>query len=559
MTKDMHKHVTIDDRLRNSCKDATHINTANCLKIVEDNRNTVFGSEHDFENIHDVDEYRKKVPLADYEDHRPYMEKMMEGDMNQLLVYDVVGFCHTSGTLGVQKHIPMTDIELERFSNYYEIYQDKVISECGGKRLHLSTFRILPGEKITTSLLFTEIYYKNLFEKGYLDMDEYVGGETLLFEKEPGEIIFAKAWAALSEKNITLIESIFLYDQLHFFGYMEENWKEVTDAMKTGVIPERLGLSDRVKDYLLSLPKDMERIEEVCRLFEEGFENIVGRLWPNIRMLSGISNKAFVFEDTALARYAPDISKYYLCYCASECYMGHPMNEGDFRYVMMPDNAFFEFLPYKEQDEYREDESFADTCLPNEVEIGKQYEIIYTTFSGLYRYRMGDIVRIVGFYYESPIMEFVFRKNQFLNIAGEKMGVRQIEEAVNSLKDEGIIVEQYCFGASVERYPGKYLAGMVIDENCNVSDPDLIAGRLDEILCGNNSDYKDLRELQLLDRLDVAVFDRDTYKEFLRDNGLGGGHNKPKHVASVSFRERSFEKWKRMRDRKTEEKTSIWD
>jgi hypothetical protein len=471
---------------------------------------------------------------------------MMDGDNNQLMVYNIIGFCHTSGTLGLQKYIPMTDVELQRFSNYLENYQDRVIEKYGGKKLHMSTFRINPEEKIEDSLLFTEIYYKNLLDKGCLKMEQFVGGDTLLFEKEPGEMLFAKLWAAFLERDITMIESIFLYDQLHFFGYMEENWKQVIDSMRTGEIPDKIKLSDRVKDYLLTLPKDNERIDEVERLCEEGFDNIAVRLWKNLRLLSGISNKSFMLEDRALNRYARDVSRYYLCYSASECHMGHPMDEGDYRYVLMPEHAFFEFLPYDGGSSSEDLKTF----LPGELEIGGQYEIIYTTFCGLYRYRMGDIVKITGYYHESPVMEFLFRKNQFLNIAGEKMGVLQIEEAIRLLKEEGVVAEQYCFGASIERYPGKYIAAIVLEESSVICDARHIACRLDELLRRNNSDYNDLRGLHLLEQMEVVVFDRETYKEFLKENGLGGGHNKPKHIVSVNFSERSFERWKEIQNKR---------
>lgn len=65
------------------------------------------------------------------------------------------------------------------------------------------------------------------------------------------------------------------------------------------------------------------------------------------------------------------------------------------------------------------------------MRIGALYEPVLTTFSGLYRYRTGDVVRVTGFLGESPIVEFVLRRNLFLNVAGEKMSVFQAERAVS--------------------------------------------------------------------------------------------------------------------------------
>lgn len=526
--------MVIDEQLHNHCKIAPEINEKNLIQIIQDNKNTAFGEKYGFEQIKSIEDYQNRVPLSNYEEFSPYIKKMMQGSKNQLTVYPLAGFCHTSGTTGEQKYIPVTETELSRFSNYYERYQDEVQKDYGGKRLHLNTFRTKPGKKLKQPLLFTEIYYKYMREQKYLNIDTFVGGDDLLFVEQPGEIYFAKLWAALLEENITMIESVFLYDQLCFFGYLEENWEKVTQCIRKGSIPESLGLSEQVTHYLLSLPVQSERLEQVEKECGRGFENIAGRLWPNLRLLSGISNKAFFSEDTALKRYARDIPRYYLCYCASECYMGHPMEEDDFRYVLMPNHAFFEFLPYKKSGET------CRTVLPHEVKPGKEYEIVYTTFAGLYRYRMGDIVKIVGFYEQSPVMEFSFRKNQFLNLAGEKMSVTQIEEAVNSLGTWGIKVEQYCFGSSMKQVPGRYVAGLVLDECCSKTDPHELSVCLDKILQQKNADYKDLRNLNLLDCLDITIFDKETYPLFLQKNGLSNGHNKPKHIATGRFLERNL-------------------
>ena len=84
-------------------------------------------------------------------------------------------------------------------------------------------------------------------------------------------------------------------------------------------------------------------VEKECR---KGFDNIAGRLWKNLCQASGVGNRAYHTETAALDRYLGSISRYYLCYCASECYLGAPLYENEFGYVLIPQNAFFEFLPY---------------------------------------------------------------------------------------------------------------------------------------------------------------------------------------------------------------------
>ncbi|MBE5922880.1 MAG: GH3 auxin-responsive promoter family protein [Lachnospiraceae bacterium] len=524
----------IDKRIEAQCGEAIKLNKDNCLQIIGDNSDTAFGKEYGFSDMKDVEDFRNKVPLAGYEEHKPYIRRMLLGEDNVLTKSDIIAYCHTSGTTGGCKLFPATAEAFDRCMDYPEAYQKTVVEKYGGKRLMVNTFRVIPGKKPQLPVLVTEVYYKHMMEKGLLDIDSYVGGEKLLFDIKPGELNFAKVWAAFLEKDISIVECIYMYDALYFFSYMEKHWQCVIDCIRKQIIPEEIRLSDSLKDYLLSIPVDIDRIDYVENECKAGFEGIGTRLWKNLRLISGISNRAFSTEETALERYVPKVHKYYLFYCSSECHIGHPVVADDFGYVMIPSNAFYELLPYSENDD------ITKTCLPHEAKIGEKYEVVCTTFSGLYRYRMGDIVQVRDFVGESPVMEFVFRKGQYLNIAGEKTEVIQLEKSISDMEELGIHVEEYCFGESIESIPGRYLVALVIGKDSTKTDEEEIADILDDIIRQRNFEYNDLRNMGNLSRIRVCMFDRESYKVFLSENGLGGGHNKPRHIAPRGFCERSF-------------------
>lgn len=222
--------------------------------------------------------------------------------------------------------------------------------------------------------------------------------------------------------------------------------------------------------------------------------------------------------------------------------MGTPVGENSFDFVLLPNNAFFEFLPYSENDDA------VQTVLPHECEPEKLYEIVFTNFSGLYRYRMGDVLHMKGFWKESPVFEFAFRRNQALNIAGEKMSVRQLELAVQKLKAYAIQIEAYSFGVSLEQLPAKYFALFVLEEGQtsiqNKNKKEDLGDILDTALSEVNRDYMDLRGLGYLDKPAVYVTDRDRYEKMLDRVREGHRHNKPLHILSedvskVLFTERS--------------------
>jgi hypothetical protein len=140
-----------------------------------------------------------------------------------------------------------------------------------------------------------------------------------------------------------------------------------------------------------------------------------------------------------------------------------------------------------------------------------------------------------------------------LNIAGEKMELAQIEEAVRELSESGVKIEQYCFSVSVERLPVRYLAALSLGDA--VPDAEGIADALDAILRKKNCDYDDLREIKNLERLDVLILNGVDYERFMSKTGIKSGHNKPKHIASEGRLERSFYIWK-VKQRKRKESIS---
>lgn len=98
------------------------------------------------------------------------------------------------------------------------------------------------------------------------------------------------------------------------------------------------------------------------------------------------------------------------------------------RYVVIPDTVFYEFIPFEEI--YKDNPK---TLLINELKVGERYEVVITNYAGLYRYRLGDVVKVVDYYNNSPEIEFLFRKNQVLNMVAEKTNEEQLTSAIKNV------------------------------------------------------------------------------------------------------------------------------
>ena len=430
--------------LADACARAVRINEGNLLTLLSDNRNTEFGKEHNFASIRSPEEYKKAVPLSTYEEVHTYVERMKAGERDVLTVYPIAGFCRTSGTEGTPKYIPVSTAALERYSDKIEWYKNRAHRQAGGRRLFVNGFRVGLEQKKEEYLL-SELYYRNLFQKGLLPFSEFAGGQETLFWQNGHDMLYGKVWTALASEDITTLESIFLYDQLLFFQYLQKHWRSILKAMKAGSIPDRIRMPEEEKAVLLKLPVSPERLRSVEAECGKGFDGIAKRLWKGLVLSSGISSAAFDF-------------------------------------------------------------------------LG-----------------------------ESPVVEFVLRKNQFLNVAGEKMSICQAEQAVRKLvRRYGLPVHRYCIGQLPWESPSCYGAVFEWEEresSGNEPDAGLAARRLDRALEEQNLDYQDVRRLGFLKRLEVLFLGAQEYDAFLEENGLTGGHNRPRHAAGV-IREEVWKKWK---------------
>ncbi len=123
-------------------------------------------------------------------------------------------------------------------------------------------------------------------------------------------------------------------------------------------------------------------------------------------------------------------------------------------YTLLPQSGFYEFIPADSEDE-------SVTLNADQLEPGKDYEIVLTTLSGFYRYRIGDVVRCVGYDRQSPKICFMYRKKQMVSIAGEKTNEAAIAWAVGEFeKATGVSVFDYSVYADTKAEPGRYVLFM---------------------------------------------------------------------------------------------------
>lgn len=201
------------------------------------------------------------------------------------------------------------------------------------------------------------------------------------------------------------------------------------------------------KRKLLEYIPDSERIDEIEGILSDNdSEPIIRKLWKNIRFISGIGGEAYRVTTDALKKYAGDIPIYYFSYSSSECMMGAACKLNVSEYVLMPQCAVYEFLAKDGR-----------VLTADKLCTGDEYELIITTFSGLYRYKMDDIVRFVGYEKEAPIVQVIKKKGNMVNIAGEKLDENTLQMAVYEVgKKLEININNFSVSVNMDDLPAAY-------------------------------------------------------------------------------------------------------
>lgn len=450
------------------------INEQNLMTILSHNCSTAVGRAYDFSSINSIEDFQKRIPLTAAGRTFPYED---------CCAYPLFCSLSSSGTTGRSKKLGLSREALRRYGDLLYTLPLQFSGASPGKLLHVNIFRPLEENSI-----LSEAYYHYYTQEKILSFDSFLGGRACMVSGQKVHTAYVKLWLALSAEDLEGIFSTFRYDILLMMNELTEIWEGLLLDMERGIPSEPL--PQPIMQVLESTRISKERLAFLRKEFSRGFGTpILPRIFPRLKMVCGIGGQLFSAYDRALERYSGDIPRHYFAYGQSECLCGIALSMNSDEYTLLPRNAFYELRSIKS----------GKICLPQSGKIGEQYELVLTTFSGLYRYCNGDVVEITGFDGESPRIRICDRLCHMLNIDGEKLTEPQISRAMEMLLSEyKIPMNTYFLGTDGRSIPSMYVLFLDIPEGVITPDPKILAERLDELLKSVNWDYKDLRDLSLI-------------------------------------------------------------
>jgi hypothetical protein len=446
--------------LQAACDDPRAAQTAQLLAIVRRNAQTVQGKALGFDAIASIDDWRARVPLSDWDSTAPLVERMVAGEPNVLVDEDPIFYATTSGTTGRRKLIPVTSAFVNecRVANRV-LYRSMLLampSLVRGKRLSMrspGTERLSPTAEagsITVAL------------GGGVDDDNLLDAvPTAVFSVADFALRYRLALRFALQERITVCSAI-NPSTLHLFATtLADAATDLAAGLNDGGFGvDVAGLDDatrqRLQGRLRSNPAAARRLRDSASAhgtprMADVFPELAGLVtWKGGASSWWLERLKASYGDVPVLDYG---------YAASEGCFGAPVGTDGAASVLLPHGHVIELLPVGETDPTR-------TVFLDEAEPGAHYEVVVTTSAGLSRYRMYDVVEVVGRHGRAPLAIFRHKAGTMCSITGEKLGEAHVATALSAVgfRGDGIVLTpRYPSDGGAPGYTAVVEAGAVVD------------------------------------------------------------------------------------------------
>ncbi|XP_071789171.1 uncharacterized protein [Asterias amurensis] len=407
-------------------------------KLLTRDAKTEYGMTHGFSDIKSLQEFREKHPLTKYEHYRDYFTRLADGEKNVCVAEEIHRFGTTSGTTGKGKVLPSKALSAVSILVSFPRRLTKISPVQKSAILYCK-----PAMKFTaTGLPIVPFFYTSEDDRRFTNVT--VNSPFSAFQIITDfEATYVHMLFALTDKNIFQLVAAFASQVYRGLKMLEEEHEMFLEDLTLGRVNPKIQLDEGIRRSLdAALTADPARADELRREFAKGFVGIVGRIWPHLEFISAIEISGYLRKIEA--RYAKGTRFFSIAYGSTEgiIALNYFLNTKPPQYVLLPEQMVVEFIP-----EHLSGEENPDTLLMDEVEVGKRYEIVLTTTLGLYRYRLGDVIEIVGFHERCPVIAMRYRTGELLNLRSEKIDVLVVNNAVQDLLaglNETSLIEWTC-------------------------------------------------------------------------------------------------------------------
>ena len=500
-------------------------------KILNLAKNTAYGKEHHFGAIVKARKpeqlfrlYEKSVRASEYESFRPYVERHKHGEANVLIPGKPLMYATTSGTTSKPKWIPISqkymkdvyDVMSHIWLDNFARIRPKFLS--GG--LVVSVAKVVEGyaedgtifgsvSGVTAKKIPSIIRKRFVTPPEVYDISDYTARYYVMMR-----LAIAHSVSYIVAPNpSTLLELIHNAEE-YFDDYIED--------IEKGSISEKFDVSPEIRSVLAGFTvPDPERADFLRRVKEKcGGKPQLKDWWPDMQLLSSwkCGNTAIAAEK--VQQQLPAGCCYQeLGYFASECRFGLVLDEG-IDSTLFPNYHYYEFI--EESDLENPEPRFLRL---HELEQGKRYCIYVTTFSGLYRYNMNDLVEVGGWNGKTPKIHMVQKVNGIVSITGEKLYEKQFIEAVHEAERQSGLKANFFIGFADPEEACYDFYYEFEKRKIRRSKAEAFTKIVDSQLMEMNIEYHSKRASHRLKEPKTFVLKRNAYDHFKRRSLLEGARD----------------------------------
>ncbi len=450
--------------------------------LVTHGQNTEFGRKYGFNELFTVRQFKKAVPIHEYEHIKPYIERMMEGEENVLWNTPINWFAKSSGTTNEKsKFIPISQESLE---------------DC-----HFQS-----AKDVLT------LYYSNRNESDLLTGKGLVIGGSHQISQVNEEIQYGDLSAVLLQN--TPIWANWIRTPELSIALMDE-WEQKIEKLAQSTIEEDVTSISGVPTWTLILIKRILSITGKANLKE---------VWPNLELYihGGVS---FTPYKEQFKKLIGEGCSYLEMYNASEGFFAAQNTPDEEGMLLFVDNGiFYEFMPLEE---YGKENPI--TIGLDKVEIGKNYALVISTNGGLWRYLLGDTIQFTKTY---PFkIKVSGRIKQYINAFGEELIAENADKAIAQAAEKtGLMVNDFTAAPVYFGDNNKGAHEWLIEFENPPINTEAFATELDCALKSLNSDYEAKRYKDIALSLPIIrCLNKGMFNKWLKQKGkLGGQHKVPR-------------------------------
>ncbi|KAL3535055.1 hypothetical protein ACH5RR_003516 [Cinchona calisaya] len=486
----------------------------------------------------DKELFKKKVPLVDYEDIKPFIERIGNGEPSELIsVEPITELIRSSGTSGgEQKMIPTTGEKSNRNAFFYNIafaVLNKYIQGLKkGKRMYflfMGPSNYTSGELVVRNAITSDFNDKKLRNLSFNWLDVLTSHDEVILCQDAQKSMYSQLLCGLVQRHeVVRVGTTFASTFLRVIKYLEENWQQLCSDIRTGQISGWITDPNCRLAVSLILNKPMPDLADAIEVVYKGksWEGTIKKLWPSTKLVEVIVTGSMAQYIPKLEFYCGGIPLVSLPYACSEGLFGINMkplcNPYDVSYTLLPHMAYYEFLPVDNHQSSNVHLEGGIVDLAN-VKIGQHYELVVTTFTGLYRYRVGDILMVTDFNHNSPQFKFVQRQQVVLSIDVDKTTeedlFKAITKAMSIIEPLGFLLTDYTSYAEISSIPSHYVLfwELQMKEGGSIPEPDMVKMEqcCDVVEQSLDVMYRKLRNWRTLSPLEIRVVKPGTFNQLM--------------------------------------------